>query len=473
MKTKRTQSLKFRLMLYFLLFAGGLMLLLWTLQVLLLQHSYESMKTREVIEAANSIAQGYVNLNLDQMQALSYKDDMFIHLETERGLVIYTASDSSVRPSMYASFLDLAQIRHALDSSLTGSVSYTSPGRNGVNTLVYGRLIHDSTLGKVYLSIFAPLTPVESTIDILRDQLILVTFISLAVAALLAFVLASRLSRPLTRISKTAGQLAKGNYGVTFEGEGYSEVMQLADTLTLTSHELARTEELKKDLLANVSHDLKTPLTMIKSYAEMVRDLSGDNPAKRQQHLNVIIDEADRLNLLVNDLLTLSKMQSGVTVLECSDFDLKEAAESALRPYEFLKEAEGFRLQLETEGQDFAVHGDPGRIRQVLSNLLNNAVRYSGDTKDITLRLTSTETEVRCEVEDKGIGISAEDLAHIWDRYYRASSQAVRAASGGSGLGLAITKEIFVLHGAAYGASSTPGTGSTFWFTLKKPAQQA
>ncbi|MBQ3107587.1 MAG: sensor histidine kinase [Firmicutes bacterium] len=465
-KYPKPRSLRFRLMLSFLLFAGSLMLLLWTLQVLFLQNYYEAMKTREVIQAADSIVQEYGDLDLSKLQEFSYKTDMYIHLETEGGLLIYTTSDTSPRPSTFASVSDLAQIRTLLEASPGGSVSYTVQTRHGIDTLVYGRLIHDSNLGKVYLSIFAPLSPVESTIEILRDQLIIVTFISLAVAFIIAFVLSTRLSDPLTRITRTAGQLAKGKYGVTFEGSGYSEVAQLADTLTHTSRELARTDELKKDLLANVSHDLRTPLTMIKSYAEMVRDLSGNNPVKREEHLNVIIDEADRLNLLVSDLLTLSKMQSGNTALEWGSFDLKEAAVSALRPFELLQEQDGFRISLETEGEDFTVWGDYGRIRQVLSNLLTNAVRYSGDNKAVTLRLCSDANGVRCEVQDRGIGIPTEELSHIWERYYRASSQSGRA-SGGSGLGLAITKEIFVLHGASYGAESTVGQGSTFWFSLK------
>ena len=133
---------------------------------------------------------------------------------------------------------------------------------------------------------------------------------------------------------------------------------------------------LQKDLIANVSHDLRTPLTMVKSYAEMIRDLSGDNPQKRNAHLQVIIDEADRLNLLVNDMLTLSRMQSGAIVIEKTHFNIKEAVEGILLSYKLLMEEDGYRINLDCRG-DILVDADPERMKQVFSNLINNALKLS------------------------------------------------------------------------------------------------
>lgn len=138
--------------------------------------------------------------------------------------------------------------------------------------------------------------------------------------------------------------MGKGNYGVKFQGGHYTEIVELADTLTNASRELEKTDMYQKDLIANVSHDLRTPLTMIKSYAEMIRDLSGDNPEKRASHLAVIIDEADRLNVLVNDMLNMSRMQNRTITIERSNFDLKTTAESLLASYDLLAEQEGITL---------------------------------------------------------------------------------------------------------------------------------
>lgn len=462
------KSLKFKLWAYFAIFAVVLMAILWFLQIIFLETYYEDMKTKEIVRAANSIAGDYGEFDLSKMEEFSYKDDMYIHLESANGFVIYTASSSFQRPSMIAGQRDVEVVKQLLRKSPTGAVSFTldnQPG--GVKTLVYGMLIEDRDGNQIYLSIFAPLSPVASTVEILANQLKIITIISLLLAFLLSFFISRNLTRPLVKIADSASMLADGKYGVTFEGGHYSEVIRLADTLTYTSKELAKADSLQKDLIANVSHDLRTPLTMVKSYAEMVRDLSGDNPVKRAAHLQVIIDEADRLNRLVNDLLTLSKMQSGVTLLQIEEFNLSQVVQSIINSYEILKEQEGYVLRCNCK-DDIIVQGDSQRIKQVLFNLLNNAIRYCGEKKEVLLNITETENSVRCEVTDSGVGIPTKEMAHIWERYYKASSNASRSSSGGSGLGLAIVKEILTLHDAKFGVESQVGVGSTFWFELKK-----
>ncbi len=471
---KKPKNLKFRLIVTFAVFAVVLMAILWILQVVSLRAFYRTMKTREIVRTADEIASGYSVLDLETLRSLSAHDDMLITLETAGGFVIYTGASDLLRPSLFGGAVDTSEVRRLLRESAEDTVSFTAYVR-GVEVLGYGRRIPDALLGAVYLSIYSPLSPVDSTVGILRTQLLIVTAVSLALAIAIAYLLAVRLSKPLARITETAEELKKGRYGVKFEGAGYEEAVRLADTLTQTSEELARTDELKKDLLANVSHDLRTPLTMIRSYAEMVRDLSGDDPEKRTEHLNVIIDESDRLNVIVSDLLTLSKMQAGMTTLEKVPCNLAEETENALRPFRIL-EQDGYTIAFRVGGtvsaaglaEAYTVSADPARIRQVLANLLTNAFRYDTGEKRIDVTVTALKDSVRVDVRDHGIGISKEDLEHIWDRYYRSSETAVRSASGGSGLGLAITKEILELHNADYGVDSTPGEGSTFWFALSK-----
>lgn len=462
-----TKSFYFKLWSYFVIFAVALMAILWLLQIAFLQTYYEEMKTREIIRAADAIAGNYGELNLDEMRNLSYKDDMFIHIETESGLIIYTADSNFQRPSsVMANIYDLEMVKSRIDRSSNGEVRFIFSGHPGnVKMLVYGKRITAASGEKIYLSIFAPLTPLASTVDILTSQLIIVTVISLILAFLLSFFISRNVTRPLIRITDSAALLATGKYDVTFDGGHYSEFIRLADTLNYTSRELAKIDKLQKDLIANVSHDLRTPLTMIKSYAEMVRDLSGNNPSKRKAHLNVIIDEADRLNLLVNDFLMLSQMQSGVAILEPEVFSLTAVAKGILSSYGVLIERESYRINLESEG-DMFVKGDPQRIKQVLSNFINNAVRYSGELREVLISLTKTETGVICRVTDHGEGIHPDELDHIWERYYKVHRNSGDGPSSGSGLGLAIVKEILTLHNAPFGVDSEVGNGSTFWFEL-------
>lgn len=293
----------------------------------------------------------------------------------------------------------------------------------------------------------------------------LATGLSLVLAALLAFIISNKIASPIHAITQDANRLAKGEYGIIFRGGRYTELTELADTLTRTSIELEKSTSLQKDLIANVSHDLKTPLTMVKSYAEMIRDLSGDIPEKREKHLEVIIDEADRLNILVSDLLTLTKMQSGAIVLNKREFNLFDEADSIYAYYKYLMEEEGYNINFSCP-EILYVNGDPDRLKQVFANLINNALKFCGDDKIVNITIQKKGRYALCSIQDHGAGIPEDELSKIWERYYKSSSNMVRSSSG-SGLGLSIVKEILSLHKANYGVNSTVGKGTTFWFELE------
>ena len=465
------KGLKFKIWLYFALFAALLMGMLWFLQIFFLDTYYEEMKVSQTRKVANSIIARYGEDNLVQyISELSYKNDMFIHIESGDGTIIFSPAQTLDQPDIGGArfnFTEMAALKSDLIQSGKNNISIFLSDRRNNRTLAYGAWLDDTEGREVILYIFSPLFPVESTVDILSSQLVYVTLISLVLAFALSLLISSRISRPIVNITKSASRLAAGDYKVTFEGGQYTEIAQLADTLNYTSLELAKTDDLRKDLIANVSHDLRTPLTMVKSYAEMIRDLSGNNPEKRAAHLNVIIDEADRLNLLVSDMLELSKMQSGVKVLNIVKFDLYDTIVRLLNSYRIFCEREGYRITLSGEPGTI-VSGDEARISQVVSNLVNNAVRYSSDDhREIVITVTGTKDAVRCEVSDSGQGIPEDELEHIWERYYKSSSNHSRNASG-TGLGLSIVKEILLLHKADYGVKSKVNEGSTFWFELHK-----
>jgi signal transduction histidine kinase len=203
---------------------------------------------------------------------------------------------------------------------------------------------------------------------------------------------------------------------------------------------------------------------MVKAYAEMIRDLSGSNPEKRNIHAQVIIDEADRLSLLVQDIQNLSKIQAGTVELNKTVFDIDEFCRSTVRQFSIMHEKFGYAIVYESEGEMF-VFADRERISQVLYNLIGNAINYTNqDRKKIWIRVLKKDKRVRVEVADNGKGIAKEDLASVWDKYYR-TNQAKRSVVG-SGLGLSIVKNILVLHEADYGVTSELGVGTAFWFEL-------
>lgn len=458
------------------------MIILWFLQVLFLNNFYEVMKKEQTDAVVKNIKKAYKVKNserfLDNIEEISDTHDIYIYIASFDGSTMYFKPSGDNTSSRYYAN-QIVTVNEKLLESQEDSVSFTIDGTDdSKKILAYGNVLIAKNKTPLIVYTFSPLWPVSSTIQILTNQLVYVTFISLLLACCISFYLSGRITRPIRKIAHSAERLADGEYGIVFKGGHYTEINNLADTLTRASIELEKSDMLQKDLIANVSHDLRTPLTMIKSYAEMIKDISGNNPQKRDEHLQVIIDEADRLNGLVNDLLTISRMQSGKMTLHRHDFNITEAAQMILNTYRIMEEEEGYTFQLNAPA-NFIVNGDEDKIKQVISNLFTNAIKFCGEDKTVVITLKKRGRFVVCRVEDHGVGIAAEELDHVWDRYYKASSNMVRATEG-SGLGLSIVKEILTLHKVNYGVESTLGSGTTFWFELnyvktekEKPAAPA
>lgn len=489
------KSIRFRIWGYLLLFTVVTLGLLWLLQIFFINNYYEEMKKDDTNGIAVQISSKYKSDGLksaiSEAKSATQGNDLFVCI-TQNGERQYP----SVEDSSYA--LELSDIetnfksRDPSKDAVTGTVENPSTKRS---VYYYAELMRkdesqtvktkeeteeqgstegdeplvtneEETEGETVLYVLAPMYPVSSTIDILQRQLLYVMLISLILAFLISIVLTNRISKPIVDITGNAQKLANGQYGINFPVQtGYQEITDLATTLNKMSNELERSAMMQQDLMANVSHDLRTPLTMIKSYAEMIRDLSGDNPEKRTAHLNVIIEESDRLNSLVNDMLALSSLQAGTMVMDIKPFNIYEAVDTILAPYKVLEEKEGYNVIFNCK-KDIWVEGDEERIKQVISNLLSNGVKYCGEDKTVIINIRRWGNKVHFEVTDHGVGIKPEELSHIWERYYKTSSNHVRPTRG-SGLGLSIVKEILQLHGAKFGVESKVGKGTTVWFELK------
>ena len=200
---------------------------------------------------------------------------------------------------------------------------------------------------------------------------------------------------------------------------------------------------------------------MITGYSEVMRDIPGENTAENVQ---VIIDESTRLTELVNDLLDLSKIQAGTVRFEKTVFDLTETVRATMQRYRKLIHHDGFKIEFFSD-ENVLIEADKTRMLQVVYNLINNALNYSGDDKLVHVRQTVADGKVRISVTDYGEGIAQEDIPQIWDRYYKVDKTHKRAVIG-TGLGLSIVKGILEAHNAAYGVESEVGAGSTFWFEL-------
>ena len=200
---------------------------------------------------------------------------------------------------------------------------------------------------------------------------------------------------------------------------------------------------------------------MIKAYASMIVEISGNNPEKREKHAKVIIDEADRLASLVNDVLDLSKLQSGIGELKKERLDISAVLQEVLDRFAYYKEDKGYTFITDIETELFAEVDKP-KIAQAFYNLIGNAVNYTGEDKTVYVRLKKQENKIRFDVRDTGKGIKTEEMQGIWERYYRSSEVHKRPVQG-TGLGLSIVKGVLERHGLEYGVESELGKGSTFF----------
>ena len=321
---------------------------------------------------------------------------------------------------------------------------------------------------QVMIGINARITPLSATVQMLRIQILCIGVLFFILAGFLAVWMSRFIAKPIEDINRSSKELARGNYEVSFNGRGYREITELSNTLNVTAQALGRVDRLGKDLVANVSHDLRTPLTMIIGYGEVMRDIPGENTP---ENIQIIVDEAQRLSLLVDDLLNLSQVEAGVRRMEKSRFNLTEEIRKTLSRYQKLVEQQGYTVAFEAEG-DAWVYADQVKIGQVVYNLINNAISFTGEEKKVTVRQNITVSQVRIDVIDYGVGIPPEEMDSIWDRYYSKKTPHRRAVIG-TGLGLSIVKEVLQLHNAAFGVDSKPEKGSDFWFILPLDRGQA
>ena len=335
-------------------------------------------------------------------------------------------------------------------------------GQERIESVIYVNVVSIDGNERI-LFVNAQLTPVDATVNTLRAELVWITVIMIVLSLGIALLISRKVSRSLIGLNASAKEMAGGNFDVHFDGTDYREVAELSDTLNMTARELGKSERLRRELIANVSHDLRTPLTMIIAYAEVMRDLPGENSPENVQ---VVIDEAERLTNLVNDMLDISKLQAGVLEKNATIYNLTESIQSVFARYNKLKEQDGYKIDFSYD-QMVMVEADEYKIFQVIYNLVNNAINYTGDDKQIWVRqIVREDGYVRIEVTDSGDGIAPEALPYVWDRYYKVDKTHKRAVMG-TGLGLSIVKNILELHDARYGVESEVGKGSTFWFELK------
>ena len=460
MKTKKKTSIQAKTLFFLLTYNIVIILLLWLCQIKILDIYYEKEQVdnmNNIVKSLNSTDSSNLTSTL---QDIAYENDVCIVLSDDISVVgayninmngcILKNNNSKVRELMY----------NFVNSDETfKSYKFINEDKH-ISALLYGIKLDNKTA-----FIYSNLEDISDFTILIKQQLMYVCIIGIFIAIIISIFLSSKITEPITKITKKAKKLGSGDTEVSFEESGIKEIDELSEALTQAQMEMVKTDELRRDLMANVSHDLKTPLTMIKAYAEMIRDISYKDHDKMNEHLGIIVDETDRLTVLVNDILDLSRMQSNADTLSIETFDLADNIKTIVNRYQIIKETEKYIINVEMP-ESIKIKADKKKINQVIYNLINNAINYTGEDKTVTVRVTKHKKYYLVEIIDTGKGIKESEIPYIWNKYYKNDKNHQRNVVS-TGLGLSIVKEILELHGYEYGVKSVLKKGSTFYFKIK------
>ena len=449
-----------KIFMYLAIFSLFILIFLFFFQVIFIDTFYEWTKTRTIKNLSKDILVTENDTSLyDKLDKVSYKENVCIELTNSNGDNLYSSYGNNCR-------LRSRTIKRNFINSNKESKTY-----NLVNNFTKEKSIMSATKlsNNLYIFISTSLIPLDSTINIIEQQLIVVSIVVLLLSIVVAYFISKRLSLPIIKISKAAKLISKGKLKTKFETTSdIKELVDLTNALNDMKDELSKTEELQKDLMANVSHDLKTPLTMIKAYAELILDININDKEKCKNNLNTIIEEVNRLNTLVNDILALTKVQNDLDKLDISSFDLIKLIEKIVKQHNIYVIKDGFSIEFIHDNiKELVIEADKKKIEQVIYNLLNNALNYTGEDKKVIIKVVEDDKDYTIMVIDSGKGIDKKELDHIFDRYYRSKKNHKRYVYG-TGLGLSIVKNILLLHNFDYGVTSKKNKGTTFYFKIKK-----
>ena len=477
----KAPSVRLNIFFGFLIFVIVALVLLWLFQVVFFESVYKTFKINELRENAKTLS-AYIDdddLLSEKATEIAEKYSLCISVMKLPGASLKRLTDTSYNECnlydlkaeecltlcRYAAYEGGAQLMSvSFSPERRGYVAspYSLASSDEVHSVIYTYICRVSDNSATVLFLNSVITPVGATVNTITLILGAISVLLVVLAAVLAIFISKKIARPIVEINERAKLFADGDYNVRFNASnGYREVNELSATLNYAGEELSKVDKLRKELISNISHDLRTPLTLIQGYSEAMRDLPDECSP---ENIQTIIDETKRLSSIVSEMLEYSKLESGNYQPSFELIDLGASVSSAVETYRALTEKNGYHIEYNCEGNAL-VRADENMILRALLNLINNAITHTGSDNTVTVRQYQDGYAIRIEVTDTGPGIAPDQLDLIWERYYKADTVHKRAAMG-TGLGLSIVKSIMQIHGGRYGVSSTLGEGSTFRIEL-------
>ncbi|MED4779361.1 sensor histidine kinase [Brevibacillus choshinensis] len=338
----------------------------------------------------------------------------------------------------------------------------------GERYLVYGTPIlkRQSFYGGVY--VIASLEGIDQSLQKVRTMLLLAGSGTFFLALGFTYIISKKLSDPLIQMEKAARRIAKGDLDTRVRPTSKDEIGSLSYAINDLASDLQRYRDNQREFFANISHELRTPITYLEGYSKVLKEKLYQSPEEKEKYLDIIHEEAGRLSRMIGELFDLSKMDEGKILLHQEWIDMTEVLEGAIEKTSIQAKEKGLNVHLQVFGEAALAYCDGNRLTQVFINLLDNAIRYT-ETGTVTVDLWYVKDEIKITIKDTGIGIPETELPYIFDRFYRVEKSRSRQY-GGTGLGLAIVKNLVELQGGKIGVTSSVGEGTCFELTFHRTA---
>ncbi|MCR5268882.1 MAG: HAMP domain-containing histidine kinase [Lachnospiraceae bacterium] len=466
MKRKSTVYLKF--IIAYLVFAILSLLAINTLTSEMVRDAMIRAKAAELYKEATAISNTYTrNLSNANFTGTDFKDQLTvvdsmtstsIWILSANGTLLFDSSSPSGQVSSAKEPFNPADMSHNyyIVGDFYGSFKESMISVISPVTANFRR--------QAYIVVHSPLREIEDRLLAMRRIAYITFAVIFGFSLIILLFFTTIIYMPMRKITKAAREYTGGNLDYVIDVDKDDEIGRLAASLNLMASELSRAEENQKKFIANVSHDFRSPLTSIRGYLEAMVD-GTIPPEMHEKYLNIVLNETERLTKLTNSLLTLNNLNIRGTVLEISDFDINKVIKNVAATFEGTCKEKKIRFKLVLTGQTLFVTADEEKIKQVLYNLIDNAIKFSNPDSTIKVETTEKNEKVFVSVKDSGIGIPKDSLKLIFDRFYKTDSSRGKDKKG-TGLGLSITKEIINAHHENINVISTEGVGTEFIFTL-------
>lgn len=463
------KSIALRLWVYIIILILIILSALWFFQTGLLNNFYVSREIDSIKREARSLSSlksvQDINKLSQEIESISKAYNATVDIIDSQGRIVVSTGGMMRGRIANIEAAEFPKVISGLESEVR-----ESHAMSGLQLVSIGIPLRHNNIIIGVVFVHMPISSIKDALDILKSQFFLVIIIAVIIATLAAFILSKRFTGPILKINNAALQISKGEFNARVDISYKDEIGRLGDTINHMASELSKVESLRKDLIANISHEFRTPLGIIKSYGEGLMDEVYLNDKEKREYINIILDETSRLSLLVNDVLDISKLQSGNMKMEKAPFNIGSLIKRVYDKFKVMCNDKGVNITAQC-ADSIMVSGDEARIEQVMINLLNNSLNHAVTNGKIDIKMTDKDDTIVIEVIDTGKGIPKEDLPYIFDRFYKADKTGQKS-SAGTGLGLAIVKEILNGHSSNYGVESEVGRGTRFYFTLNKVESQ-